>query len=150
MRRSTGNSRELTAGGRGKGECAGENAKMEVAKLPRWPCQGANTRTKCVAGEGLRIGLLDIILERETGLSRPAILRVRNGKGYTRIALDSTDSSYAPRVTGQRSINERFNRLAMTVNCEYYGVLQIVIRSTRMIHGVVVLQPVSHTATCTP
>ena len=84
MRRSTGDSRELTAdvraGGEG-GSARGENAKMAVATLPRWPCQGANTRTKCVAGEGLRIGLLDIILERETGLSRPAILRVRNGKG---------------------------------------------------------------------
>jgi hypothetical protein len=75
------------AGGREKGGVRGGNAKMEVAKLPRWPCQSANTRTKCVAGEGLRIGLLDIILERETGLSRPAILRVRNGKGYTRDCL---------------------------------------------------------------
>jgi len=74
---------------------------MEVATLPRWPCQGANTRTKCVAGEGLRIGLLDIILERENGVEPTRNPSSAQGEGGTPgIALNSTDSSYAPRVSG--------------------------------------------------
>ena len=73
----------------------GENAKMEVTKLSRWPYQGA------IPEQGLRRRLLDIILERKKGVEPTRNPSSAQGEGGTPgIALDSTDCSYAPGVNG--------------------------------------------------